>query len=83
MSDVELIRENAKFLAKLTDDPYSEALMSVIKIRVDMVEEQIHRLGFKLEPHQIYHLEGQLFALKEIIKIPELAADELEALEEA
>jgi hypothetical protein len=83
MSDAELIKENANFLAKITEDPYSEAMMEVIKTRERMLIDQIHRLNIKLEPHQLYHLEGQLFALREVIKVPDLAREELEGLEEA
>lgn len=81
MSEIELIRENASFLAKLLEDPYSESLINVIKLRVQMLEDLIHNKAYALESHNTYHLLGQLFALKEVLKIPDLAREELEALE--
>lgn len=82
MSDAELIKENATFLAKILEDPYSEALMSVVKIRIEMLEDAIHQKAYALTPHNTYYLLGQLFALKEVVRIPELAREELDALEE-
>lgn len=80
MSDAELIKENATFLAKILEDPYSEALMQVIKLRIELLEDLIHHKSYGITSNNLYHLLGQLFALKEVVRIPELAREELDAL---
>jgi len=77
-----LIEENANFLSKLSEDPYSDALMEVIKERKALIENQIYTLAYKIKPEQLYHLEGQLFAIKRILEIPDEAKNILNTLNE-
>lgn len=74
--------EKAPFIAKAEQDPYSQAIMEVVEELASNIEQQIHFQALKLEPHQLYYLEGSLWAYKSILAMPEAAKKHLIELEE-
>lgn len=80
---IEAEERNAHYLSKAREDPYSLAILEVAKARLDMVDIKIKdRQAINLEPNQVYYYLGMIFALEQIVKLPELAQELLKGIPE-
>lgn len=78
-----MIKANLAYLAKLEEDPYSNALLEEIKNELERIEDQLMTNHYTLNPHQVFAHLGYKKALMEILKIPENARTELSILPDA
>jgi uncharacterized Rmd1/YagE family protein len=73
----------AHYLAKAEEDPYSQAIMDIAKVRIKMITDELQSKNtLKMKETTIYHLLGQLFALNEILELPKMAQEHLDSLPE-
>jgi hypothetical protein len=76
--------QDAHYLSKAREDPYSLALLNIVNIRIQMIRDQLEsRIAINLTESQVFHLLGQLYALKGMKDLPEEAQTYLDELPEA
>ncbi len=77
-----MIKANLAYLAKLEEDPYSNALLEEVRSELERIENQLMTNHYNLTANQVFAHLGYKKALMEILKIPEDARKELSALPE-
>jgi len=78
---IEAEEKLSHYLIKAEEDPYSEAILQVAQIRMDMIVEQLKSANaINLQPTQLMHYVGQLFALQQIVLLPLQAKEHLDSL---
>ena len=76
-------QELANYLAKAEEDPFSQALLDIAKLRIRMITDELKsQTTIQMKETTIYHLLGQLYALHGMVERPREAKEYLDSLPE-